>query len=272
MVYTINLQEKALSSKERNKLDDSQFGIPEERKYPLNDEAHVRAAVKFFNKVEPKYEESLARRIIKRIKELNLDIQVGEDNKLSKYYKSPKKESMVLVNASSNPIDLEKYKSEKELEDDLEYGNLLKYFNESGSYKAPYFINDSLYKEYVDKLKEEITKVFNKTVNKYPVIKKYDLFILSNSTKDFTSFGGRFIGDNELLIAFFDYDTADELYEKYEDLNKQIIDFVKEVCEEITKLGYGTAREYSEDEDTIIYLDGTLSAKKLKNFKALYDI
>lgn len=108
MVYTINLQEKALSSKERNKLDDKEFGIPEERKYPLNDEAHVRAAVKFFNKVEPKYEESLARRIIKRIKELNLNIQVGEDNKLSKYYKSPKKESTILVVESyKNPIPLQ---------------------------------------------------------------------------------------------------------------------------------------------------------------------
>lgn len=274
MVYTINLQEKALSSKERNKLDNSEFGIPEERKYPLNDEAHVRAAVKFFNKVEPKYEESLARRIIKRIKELNLDIQVGEDNKLSKYYKSPKKESTVLVKASSNPIDLEKYKSEKELEDDLEYGNLLKYFNESGSYKAPYFINDSLYKEYVDKLKEEITKVFNKTVNKYPVIKKYDLFISYNSINDLTSFGGRYITDNELFIALYNYDSVKEndLYNKYEDLDKRVNSFVEEVCDEITKLGYGTAKSHHEDNDIIIYLRGTLSAKKLKNFKALYDI
>ena len=115
MVYTINLQEKALSSKERNKLDDSEFGIPKERKYPLNDEAHVRAAVKFFNKVEPKYEESLARRIIKRIKELNLDIQVGEDNKLSKYYKSPKKESTILVESYKNPIIIRENTESKEL-------------------------------------------------------------------------------------------------------------------------------------------------------------
>lgn len=107
MPYTI--MEKALTSKERNSLDDNQFGIPEERKYPLNDEAHVRAAVKFFNKVEPKYEESLARRIIKRIKELNIDIEIGEDNKLSKYYKSPKKESTILVvEAAKNPIKISK--------------------------------------------------------------------------------------------------------------------------------------------------------------------
>ena len=104
MVYTINLQEKALTSKERNKLDDKEFGIPEERKYPLNDEAHVRAAVKFFNKVEPKYEESLARRIIRRIKELDLDINVGEDNRLSKYY-SPKKEAAIdLVMEAVNSV------------------------------------------------------------------------------------------------------------------------------------------------------------------------
>ena len=115
MVYTINLQEKALTSKERNNLEDNQFGIPELRKYPLNDEAHVRAAVKFFNKVEPKYEESLARRIIKRIKELNLDIQIGEDNKLSKYYKSSKKESAVLVESYKNPIIIRENSESKEL-------------------------------------------------------------------------------------------------------------------------------------------------------------
>ena len=105
MVYTINLQEKALTSKERNNLEDNQFGIPELRKYPLNDEAHVRAAVKFFNHVEPKYEAKLARRIIKRIKELNIDINVGEDNKFSKYYSSSKKESAVnLVLKSINSV------------------------------------------------------------------------------------------------------------------------------------------------------------------------
>ncbi len=115
MIYTINLQEKALTAKERNKLDDSEFGIPEERKYPLNDEAHVRAAVKFFNKVEPKYEESLAKRIIKRIKELDLDIQIGDDNKLSKYYSAKKESNVTLVKSSKNPIIIKENAESNEL-------------------------------------------------------------------------------------------------------------------------------------------------------------
>ena len=87
MAINLIFNENALTSKERNDLEDSEFGIPELRKYPLNDEAHVRAAVKFFNHVEPKYEKQLARRIIRRIKQLDLDISVGGDNRLSKYYK-----------------------------------------------------------------------------------------------------------------------------------------------------------------------------------------
>ena len=65
--------EAKLSSKQRNKLDDSQFGIPELRKYPLTDEKHVLQAVRFFNKAEEKYKPRLARRIVKRAKELDME-------------------------------------------------------------------------------------------------------------------------------------------------------------------------------------------------------
>ena len=33
-----------LSDKQRDKLPDSQFGLPEERKYPMPDKAHARNA------------------------------------------------------------------------------------------------------------------------------------------------------------------------------------------------------------------------------------
>lgn len=67
------IQESKLSSDERNDLDDNQFGIPELRKYPLNDEDHVLQAVRFFNKAPDEYKEELARNIVKRAKELNMD-------------------------------------------------------------------------------------------------------------------------------------------------------------------------------------------------------
>ena len=82
------LFEEALSSKERNELDDSMFGLPKQRRYPLNDEAHVLAAIRFFNHVEKEYEEELAKNIIKRIGQLGIasKIKVGDKNRFKPYW------------------------------------------------------------------------------------------------------------------------------------------------------------------------------------------
>lgn len=280
MVYTINLQEKALSSKERNKLDDSEFGIPEERKYPLNDEAHVRAAVKFFNKVEPKYEKSLARRIIKRIKELNLDIQVGEDNKLSKYYKSPKKESTVLVESYKNPIKISKV-----LKEEAEIPN--------------YSPNEiKLYKQFTQKMFSDIDKVFTDTLNKYSELKNTGIYTLKPNTWDqVKSNYWNSITDSEIIyytffnsadknfgLTFARYDIwdhkdikanklnardADEDRESVWD-NKAFVDqmdkFINNVCKEINKLEYGKAN-FDSDWDTGSFdITHTVNSKKLNEF------
>lgn len=62
-----------LSTNQRNKLTDSDFGIPEERMYPLHDKAHIESAVKLFGHAKAKYKKSLARRILSRAKEYGLD-------------------------------------------------------------------------------------------------------------------------------------------------------------------------------------------------------
>lgn len=90
-LYGNVILEAVLSSKDRKKMDDKQFGIPELRKYPLNDEKHVRAAITYFNKCDPKYEAELARNIKKRMKELGMEVEVSDDNRFSKYYKAPAK-------------------------------------------------------------------------------------------------------------------------------------------------------------------------------------
>lgn len=75
--------ESALSAKDR-----TDFGIPELKKFPMPDAEHVKLAIKFFNHVTPKYEEELASNINKYIKKYNVtDINVGENNRFSKYYK-----------------------------------------------------------------------------------------------------------------------------------------------------------------------------------------
>lgn len=70
----------------RSELPDSDFGVPAERKFPLDTEAHVKSAIKFFNYVAPEYEEELAEKLIAKIKEYNLHPNVSEENRLSKYY------------------------------------------------------------------------------------------------------------------------------------------------------------------------------------------
>lgn len=94
-----SLQE--MSSAERNKLPDSAFGIPSKRKFPLDTEARVRSAIKFFNYCDPEDEEELARNIIKAMKKFNItDVNVGDKNRFSKYYKS--------TNESSDTIAIKK--------------------------------------------------------------------------------------------------------------------------------------------------------------------
>lgn len=78
----------------RSELDDSEFGLPEKRKYPLDTEKHVRSAIKFFNYVDPEDEEELAENIIKAIKKFNIkDISITDKNRFYKYYLSYLSES-----------------------------------------------------------------------------------------------------------------------------------------------------------------------------------
>lgn len=68
--------------------DEQKYGIPELKKYPMPDAAHVRSAIRFFNYVEPAHEKELAVAILKRMKEYGLtfeDFTVGEENRFSKY-------------------------------------------------------------------------------------------------------------------------------------------------------------------------------------------
>lgn len=63
------------------------FGVPEQKKFPLHDREHVKSAIKFFNYVDPVYEEKLANAIINKINEYEMDdIYVGDDNRFKNYY------------------------------------------------------------------------------------------------------------------------------------------------------------------------------------------
>ena len=108
---------------------DPEFGVPEQKKYPLFDRKHVISAIKLFGHVEPKYESHLAHAIIKRMKKYNISFDiVGEDNKLYKYL--PK----TALNESKK-FNINDYNTEEELEDAIKMysdrlENVLKHEND----------------------------------------------------------------------------------------------------------------------------------------------
>ena len=65
--------ESKLSDNKRDKLKDSEFGIPDKRAYPLNDKSHVEAAVRMFPHADDSDKKELAKRIISKAKEFNMD-------------------------------------------------------------------------------------------------------------------------------------------------------------------------------------------------------
>lgn len=70
----------------RAQLPDEVFGIPQERKYPMPDKRHTISAIKLFNHVEDKYEEQLAKAVIKNMKKYGIDSSmIGDNNRLKKY-------------------------------------------------------------------------------------------------------------------------------------------------------------------------------------------
>lgn len=99
-----------MSASERNKIKD--FGLPQQKKYPLHDEKHVRSAIRFFNYCSKSEEEELANNIIKAIKKYNMNVNIGDNNRLKKYYTEAYKEEgleffdegVVYSNTPQNPL------------------------------------------------------------------------------------------------------------------------------------------------------------------------
>ena len=65
---------------------DREYGIPEQKKFPLDSREHVISAVKFFNWAKPRYRKELAKRIAKKVKEYNIQLTPSKNNEFYKYY------------------------------------------------------------------------------------------------------------------------------------------------------------------------------------------
>lgn len=55
-----------LNTEERRELDNSEFGLPQQRAYPMPDAAHVRAAEAYFRYAPDAEKPELARNILKK--------------------------------------------------------------------------------------------------------------------------------------------------------------------------------------------------------------
>ena len=79
------LGEAALKAAKRNKLDDNQFGLPSQRKFPLHDKKHVRLAIQMFKHCPEKDRPELAKNIKAAMSKFNLDVKVGKDSAIAEY-------------------------------------------------------------------------------------------------------------------------------------------------------------------------------------------
>lgn len=76
-------EKKPVNETKRSELPDSSFGIPEDRKYPLDTEQHVKSAIKLFGHAEESKKKSLAQRINAAAKKY--DISIPETTQCYKY-------------------------------------------------------------------------------------------------------------------------------------------------------------------------------------------
>lgn len=79
------IKEAILSTKDRNNLDDKAFGLPEERKFPLTDENHVRSAIQYFKHCPSEKRKELGKNIGKAMDKFNMKVKIGKDNPAYQY-------------------------------------------------------------------------------------------------------------------------------------------------------------------------------------------
>ena len=74
-----------INETKRSNLPDSEFGIPEERKFPLDSEEHVRSAIKLFGHADESKKKQLANKISSKAKQYG--IEIPETTQVYKYLK-----------------------------------------------------------------------------------------------------------------------------------------------------------------------------------------
>ena len=147
-----SVTEAKLTSEQRAKLKDSDYGIPSKKKYPMPDESHVRSAIQMFNHVSSEDEAELAKNIKKKIKQYGMSVDVGKENRFSKYYTSSN-ETATIQNAIREYATGNKGYPDITLKEATDFNKILDDFKAS---------NDE-HKE--SKLKMLVNKLYSKNVD-----------------------------------------------------------------------------------------------------------
>lgn len=145
----IYIREAKLSSADRAKIKDSDYGIPSKRKYPMPDESHVRSAIQMFNHVDKEDEAELARNIKKKIKKYGMSVDVGKDNRFSKYYEAAEETGTIRSEIRESVTGGTGYTYFSE---DVDFNKILNDFKASNDEKKE------------SKLKALVTKLYSKDV------------------------------------------------------------------------------------------------------------
>ena len=82
-----------VSAKDKATLKDSDYGIPEDKKFPLNTEQRVKSAIRLFGHAEESKKVALAKRIIKKAKKYG--IEVKDTTEVYKYANGIVKEEVI---------------------------------------------------------------------------------------------------------------------------------------------------------------------------------
>jgi ABC-type uncharacterized transport system ATPase subunit len=75
--------ERAITDEERKKLKDEDFALPEERKFPIHDKAHVQKAIQYFKYIPEAKRKEAAKRIKKAADKFG--VHISEDSLIYKY-------------------------------------------------------------------------------------------------------------------------------------------------------------------------------------------
>lgn len=146
---TVPFTEAKLSAADRAKIKDSDYGIPSKRKYPMPDESHVRSAIQMFNHVDKEDEAELARNIKKKIKKYGMSVDVGKDNRFSKYYEAAEETGIIRSEIREAVTGNTGYTYFSE---DVDFNKILNDFKASNDEKKE------------SKLKALVTKLYSKDV------------------------------------------------------------------------------------------------------------